>query len=266
MNVLNGAQREDANEQAQYRADERPCPACRGAVSKDKLFLRAAFEPTEAELTGNGDVVASKGDGDVEMVDVEVKPKPGRALRKRKPTKRIVDSDEEDEAADNDDDLSDFIAEDDEDEDEADARRAAWRRLRKKGKARKVVVSDDEMDDDIICGTKPDFIPVNPEQIKIMPRFLPSTKMKVIIHYSFLTCSSLMICGIVYDGNSEEVGRRTSGREGMMNFRSFMLVDVNVVLFAGPHHISVDFMLAVGIRLPDREWLPPRQVRTSALL
>ncbi|CAL1709072.1 unnamed protein product [Somion occarium] len=179
MNVLHTPAREDANEINPYKANERPCPSCRGAISEEKLFTRQAFEPTDDELSPATNAKVE----DVEMIDLtdDVKGKgkapAGRTLRKRraKPI-RILDSDEEMED-DEDDDLSDFIVEDDEDEEEADARIAARRVHRSlKGKQRAIVISDDE-DEDIIFGAKPS-VPIPPEKVKMMPRFLPSTKMK----------------------------------------------------------------------------------------
>ncbi|KAJ3559162.1 hypothetical protein NM688_g505 [Phlebia brevispora] len=174
MSVLNGVQREDANEQNQYQHDERPCPTCRGAITKERLFPRAAFEPTDAELRAEGAAVPGQQldkDGDVEMtfMDEDPKPQPGRLQRKRK-APRYADSDSEDDG----DDLSDFIVDDDEDEEEA-ARVRGKVHTRGKGKARAIILSDDEGDADVICGARPDYAP---EQIKMMPKFLPSTKMK----------------------------------------------------------------------------------------
>lgn len=178
MSVINGPLREDANEPRRFGPDERPCPTCRGAICKDKLFAREAFEPTDAELAGKTEdveMVLDMGVSDPKGKGKEV-PAPGRALRKRKPQKRrVVDSDEEE--SDEDDSMSDFIVEDDEDEEEKEAIRVEKKRLRK-GKQRAVVVSDDEMDDEVIFGAKRD-IPTPTGEIKLMPRFLPSTKMKV---------------------------------------------------------------------------------------
>ncbi|GBE87557.1 hypothetical protein SCP_1102340 [Sparassis crispa] len=194
LEVFNGAAVEDGgDDQLKYQTDERPCPACRGVVSKHKLFSRRAFEPTDAELDPNSmhaddEDGASEEDDVIDLTDDEpARPPPGRTLRTRKPQKRwIVDSEdeedeeeedeeEEDEEEEDDDDMSDFIMEDDEDEEEKDARRVLKKRL---GKRRAIVLSEDEMENaDIICGAKRD-VDVPPEQVKMMPRFLPSTKMK----------------------------------------------------------------------------------------
>lgn len=201
---MNAAPRQDANEPNQYKADERPCPSCRGPISKERIFFRLAFEPTDAELAiATGTVFKTEDyDSDVEMIDdmVDVKgkgksrakPAPGRTLRVRKARARVLDSndDEEEEEEEEDDgsDMSDFIVDDDDeeiDEEERDARKEARRAARSlsKGKARattrRVVMSDDE-DEDIIFGAKPmhRHIPVPKDKVAILPRFLASTKMK----------------------------------------------------------------------------------------
>lgn len=179
-NVLNGGQREDAAEPGRYRPDERPCPTCRGAISAGKLFSRTAFEPTDEELQVDVKPNVVDDDGGVEVAavsDVKVA-KLQRILRKRKAvSRRVLDSDEEDDGGE-DDDMSDFIVEDDEDEYEETARRELKKRL--KGKRKEIVVkSDDEDDEDIIFGAKPTEKQLAPSQIKLMRKFLPSTKMKV---------------------------------------------------------------------------------------
>ena len=116
--------------------------------------------------------------GDVEMADGTDPPKAGKSEKKRGATRarRIIDSDE----GSDEDDMSDFIVEDGEDEEEKDARRMSKKRL---GKRRATVVldSDEEMEDSpeekqVLFGKK---IPLSTEKIELMPRFLPSTKMKV---------------------------------------------------------------------------------------
>lgn len=156
---------------------------------KHKLFSRSAFEPSDKDLgTADGADGSIEGGASAVLVDdfAEVEhPKPGSTFRKRKLQKKSAyDSDEEEEEGD--DDLSDFVVEDDEDEEEKDARLALRKRL---GKRRAIILSDDEMDidDDVICGAKPD-VEIPPEQVKLMPRFLPSTKMKVSCHeHYFIT-------------------------------------------------------------------------------
>ena len=112
------------------------------------------------------------------MANIQVKSKPGRLVRKRRARPRFLgDSDE----GGNDDDLSDFIVGDNEDM-SSDGRSAERSRSRAgKGKARAIVLSDDEADDaGIIYGAKPDDgAPSSEDTVKMMPKFLPSTKMKV---------------------------------------------------------------------------------------
>ena len=76
--------------------------------------------------------------------------------------------------------MGDFIVESDEDEEEKEACLALKRRLGKR-KATIVLDSDEEMDtpeeQEVIFGRKK--MPVSEEAIRLMPKFLPSTKMKV---------------------------------------------------------------------------------------
>ena len=195
-NVLNAAPRQDANEPNQYKADERPCPTCRGAISHKTIFSRSAFEPTDAELAAATGRAVKAEDEDVIMIsDSEdeddfkgkgrARPAPGRSLR----VKRRLSYAESEEEEDEDDSMSDFIVEDDDEdwEERRDARREEKRAARRasKGKgraaARRVVMSDSE-DEGVILGAKP-TIPqdIPKEQIALLPKFLPSTKMKVSI-------------------------------------------------------------------------------------
>ncbi|KAJ7721949.1 SNF2 superfamily protein [Mycena maculata] len=179
-----------------YKANERPCPACRSAISSETLFPSAAFEPSDKDLAPDADE-----DSDIEMEDVKpVKPvskSKGKAKTQgRRPARKsaarkfvVLDSSdaevEEDEPASEDDeykdsDLSDFIVESDEDEEEKDARRNMKKPLGKR-RAITIIDSDDEMNDDtpeekeILFGAKKKL---SKEAIKLMPKFLPSTKMK----------------------------------------------------------------------------------------
>ncbi|KAG1719796.1 P-loop containing nucleoside triphosphate hydrolase protein [Suillus lakei] len=100
-----------------------------------------------------------------------------RARRIRK-KRAVYDSDDESEDDDDDDDISDFIVEDGEDEAEKDARRDIKKRLRKRRAI--VVESDDELDADereVVIGRSPRKVPASIGQVKMMSRFLPSTKM-----------------------------------------------------------------------------------------
>ncbi|KAJ7076087.1 SNF2 superfamily protein [Mycena belliarum] len=175
-------------EAIRYKADERPCPACRSVISAETLFSSAAFEPTDKDL-------AEDTDTDIEMPDVKPEPskskgkgKAKRPVRKSAARKFVVlDSSEvdeetasEDDAADSD--LSDFIVQSDEDEEEKDARQTLKRRLGKRRAITTIVDSDDEMDNDdtpeekeVLFGARPKL---SKEAVKLMPRFLPSAKMK----------------------------------------------------------------------------------------
>lgn len=219
-NVLNGAQREDAAEPTRFKADERPCPTCRSPISADKIFARTAFEPSDEELSTDkkgtakiekNEPVDIKINDDIVTINAEaqaVKPaKAGRVVRKRKArSRRVFDSDEEVDDGDGDD-MSDFIVESDEDEGEKDTRRELKRRL--KGKQRMIVISDDE-DDDIIFGAKQPKpkTPAGEQPIKLMARFLPSTKMKVSAYVTALL--HLLTVSSAHDGVSQTVGGASS--------------------------------------------------------
>jgi hypothetical protein len=180
VNVLDGPQREDAAEPTRYKQHERPCPACRNAVSRDKIFSRSTFEPASEELADK-DIKAEDGDDDVVMLDVKYKvPKPARPVQKRKAKAQyVLDSDEEEDNDGDDDDMSDFIVQSDEDKKEKSACRELKKHPKGKGNQNVSAIFDDE-DDDIIFGAKPDK-PPNGKPINLMSKFLPSTKMKVSI-------------------------------------------------------------------------------------
>ncbi|KAJ7637082.1 SNF2 family N-terminal domain-containing protein [Roridomyces roridus] len=174
-----------------YKANERPCPSCRSPVCEEKLFLAAAFEPTDKDLAGDADE-----EEDVEMEDVKPtlpvskgkgKAKAKRPARKNTARKFIVLDSSDDEAEDvqseyeQDSDLEDFIVQSDEDEEEKDAVRNSKKRLGKR-RATTIVDSDDEIEEDlpeekeILFGARNKKL--SKEAIKMMPKFLPSTKMK----------------------------------------------------------------------------------------
>jgi hypothetical protein len=110
----------------------------------------------------------------------------GKGTKRKRATRNIVlDSDDvilsetESEKDDEDEDMGDFIVQSD-DEGDKDIRRNLKKRL---GKRRAIAVdSDDEIEDspedkEVLFGAKK--APAPGEAIKLMPRFLPSTKMKV---------------------------------------------------------------------------------------
>ncbi|OCH87359.1 hypothetical protein OBBRIDRAFT_796288 [Obba rivulosa] len=187
LNVFNTEHGDDgANGEQRYKPDERPCPNCRAVIYTHKLFARRAFEPADEE-----DKEPAPAPMTIDTIDVDALPEPesgyvsdaseeprfvrGKSLRKRK-RQPVYDSDVE--FIDDDDNLSDFIVESDEDEEEKNARRALKKRLGKK-RAKVLLDSDEEMEyADIICGAKPDQADIPLEHIKLMPKFLPSTKMK----------------------------------------------------------------------------------------
>ncbi|KAJ7039861.1 SNF2 superfamily protein [Mycena alexandri] len=174
--------------------DERPCPACRTPISADQVFPSAAFQPSDKDLTD-----ATGGDSDIEMLDSKPakaaskgkgKAKAKRPARKNSAKKYIVldssDVEAEEESASEDDDkdsdMSDFIVESDEDEDEKDARLVMKKRLGKRRAITTIIDSDDELVDDtpeekeVLFGAPKKKL--TKEEVKLLPRFLPSTKMK----------------------------------------------------------------------------------------
>ncbi|KAI0313327.1 SNF2 family N-terminal domain-containing protein [Amylostereum chailletii] len=187
-----------------HHTHDRDCPSCRSAISKTKLFTLSAFEPTDAELNPTGSAGSSKAgkvkseetsvvrsvqvDSDIEMLNSEAEEAPVKAKGKSKGKgkaikKRAYNSEDDSEHAESDDGMSDFIVEDDEDDEDYEEN-AARRRLRKrlsKGKKRAIVLdSDDEWEEEeteVVFG-RPKKITVSPEEMKLMPSFMPSTKMK----------------------------------------------------------------------------------------
>jgi len=195
--------------------DNRVGPSCRSAISADKIFSRQAFEPSDAELAGETDSTGIKPENfdDDDIPDIFEDVIKGKGKAKKRMTRRIVDS-EDDTEGELDSDIEDFIVQSDEDEVEKDAQRAERKRL---GKKKAVVIdSDDEVDsggedNEVIYGKKtPLSIPE--EQVKLLPRFLPSTKMKV--SESFIVIATAHQFLLANDGESDELGQRPSGREG----------------------------------------------------
>lgn len=191
VNVLNGPCVVDEENPKKYKGNERPCrfsvshcgtlhsddflgPSCRSAISADRIFVREAFEPQEDDLAEAG-LSRCKVDTSCNILDVfedmRYDPKgKGKAKKRLRKKRSTYDSDCDD------DDLSDFIVEDGEDEDEKDARHELKRLKRK----RMIVESDDDIEEDeretVLGHKKPE---VATAEVKIMSRFLPSTKMKV---------------------------------------------------------------------------------------
>ncbi|ESK90272.1 snf2 superfamily protein [Moniliophthora roreri MCA 2997] len=221
FNVLNTPANEHPDEPNKYKPDERPCPSCRSAICADRLFTRAAFEPTDAELNP-----VAPEDEDVEMVDIsaeetkvegkkgkgkaastktksygvidieeivgtedeeefdQVPRRPSRKRGKGKGKRKAIVLDSDEEAAmdeDEDNDLSDFIVQSDEDEEEKDARRALKKRLGKRKAKEVIVIDSSDEEDEVEVIHGRKKLPTSPEAIKNMPRFLPSTKMKAMM-------------------------------------------------------------------------------------
>lgn len=167
-------------------------PACRSPICSEKLFTRAAFMPSDADLSTETE--SPVADSDLEMKDGTIFTKDCKAKgkAKQKKSKRgarrvVLDSDEDDivseaESDDEDeDDMSDFIVQSDEDEEDKDAHRNLKKRLGKR-KAIMVLDSDEEIEDtpeesDVLFGAQK--VPASDVPVKLMPRFLPSTKMRV---------------------------------------------------------------------------------------
>ena len=181
---MNGAHPEEEGAEHRNDAIERPCPACRNPISQEKLFSHTAFEPSDAEMR------AAKVEEDDAVPILDGEPRVGRVLRRRRSCSLSIHSEYDDE-----DDLDDFIVEDghedSDDDDDFNGRRERKaekkRRHKAKGKARAIILSDDEDDDDVICGAKPDydFVPApgaGPTEIRMLPKFVPSAKMKVRFH------------------------------------------------------------------------------------
>ncbi|TFK39291.1 SNF2 family N-terminal domain-containing protein [Crucibulum laeve] len=177
---------EDAGEAIRYATYERPCPACRAAICSEKLFNRKAFEPSDNDLFPE-----PQGSSGVEIFDGTKKGSKGKGKARNKRTVKQrthldsddpIMSDEIPSEDDDDDDMNDFIVRTDEEDDEKDARHIAKKRL---GKRRAVVVydSEDEIDsntpeeEEVILGSKRKF-EVPEDSIELLPKFLPSTKMK----------------------------------------------------------------------------------------
>jgi len=191
-------------------------PSCRAAVSGSKTFSRQAFEPTDADLDPT--IVKPEDEEDSDILDVSdifedaVKVTKGKGKAKRR-TRRIVDS-EDDSEGELDSEMEDFIVHSDEDEADKDARRAEKKRLGKK-KAVAKIESDDEMDSgddgDVVYGKKAK-VSFPKEQVALLPRFLPSTKMKANILYILYIALRLYTnkLKIANDGESDRLGKNSS--------------------------------------------------------
>lgn len=146
-------------------------------MSGDKIFSRQAFEPTDADLDPNMIKPEETDVSDIFEDAIKVSRGKGKA---KKHSRRVVYS-EDDSEGELDSEMEDFIVHSDEDEDDKDARRAEKKRLGKKKVVAKIE-SDDEMesedDREVIYGKKA-RVSIPNEPVELLPRFLPSTKMKV---------------------------------------------------------------------------------------
>ncbi|KIJ39030.1 hypothetical protein M422DRAFT_175767 [Sphaerobolus stellatus SS14] len=169
-NVFNQAEVEEG-----YASTERPCPSCRTPVSKEMLFKRSAFEPSDAELKPAG-APAMDEDDDDDGMPIDASPRPARKAKgkARQRFSKYMSGDD-----DNSDDLSDFIVESDEDEEEKNERRE----LKTKFAKTKCIVldSDDEASDHDVELLPPKL--VKKKRGKKTERFLPSTKMKEMMKF-----------------------------------------------------------------------------------
>ncbi|KAJ4468754.1 SNF2 superfamily protein [Lentinula aciculospora] len=235
------------NEPRGYQATERPCPACRSPISKDLLFEQAAFMPTDEELK---ETSAQVKISDVETVDVATKNRTKGKARSRASLNRktkmktqrsiILDSDDiidvdaihtgleaedEDDHKDDDDNFSDFIVESDEDEEEKEECKALKKRLGKR-KATIIFDSDEEETDEeekrIIFG-KRRAKELSSEAIKLLPKFLPSTKMKILVVSQWTSCLTLVsqyltekdVLHVKYQGDMNRTKRNAAVRSFM---------------------------------------------------
>ena len=139
----------------------------------------------------------------------KAKAKKVQKSKSKSKSRRCLDHDDDDAIesefeSDEDDDMSDFIVKSDEEE-EKDARLALKRRLGKR-KATIVLDSDEEMDtpeeQEVIFGRKKKM-PVSEEAIRLMPKFLPSTKMKA-RSAALIYSDTWLISLAVYDGGFDK--------------------------------------------------------------
>jgi hypothetical protein len=161
-------------------------PVCRAPVTPHKWFLRSAFEPTEAELAAlthpaegqSEDVVMADVDEDLAKVSDLMGSIGGVKTSERQNSAQVFELKEGDTPG--------SVVQNEqgeEGEEDEERRRAIEKRL---GKRKAVVVSDDEEDlSNVIRGKK--TANMSSEQVKLSSKFLPSTKMKAKIFFSFLS-------------------------------------------------------------------------------
>ncbi|KAG8800840.1 hypothetical protein FRC17_006799, partial [Serendipita sp. 399] len=133
-------------EDSKYKEHERDCPLCRQTISRDLLFNRRPFEPTDEELE------ITRSDDHVDSFSWEVDESgTGRyraKVQKRKRTKPVVDDYS---------DLEDFIVDDDEEDDRATYKPRTKQKERSvKRKSSRVILSDDEDEEEEASDQKPE--------------------------------------------------------------------------------------------------------------
>ncbi|KAJ3780230.1 SNF2 family N-terminal domain-containing protein, partial [Lentinula aff. detonsa] len=178
--VFNAPSIETANEPRQNQAKERPCPSCRAQISEDLLFEQAAFMPTDEELReANGEC---KGKTKARTKARNVDSKCLAVMDSNDVIEIGSDSEYED---DDNDKRCDFIVQSDEDEEEKDARKKPKKYLRRP-KTMVILDSDEEVTNDeeneVIFGRN-NATKLSPEATKLLPRFLPSTKLKYMMEH-----------------------------------------------------------------------------------
>ena len=178
--------------------DQRPCPNCRGALSKALLFQRHAFEPTDADMGIKKAPRRLAGTGeDAEIINDRVEARARGKKRGKFGKKKAkgfagmsedLDKTEfdkiksEDESEDeSEDDLRDFIVDDESEEN------ISTQKLEPKRKIRRNVVLDSDDEDE--SNPLLDFSftkKAKATEEKLLAsnlKFLPSTKMKVMMDY-----------------------------------------------------------------------------------
>ncbi|KAF9517774.1 hypothetical protein BS47DRAFT_1389493 [Hydnum rufescens UP504] len=197
---------DDVNDANKYKANERPCPTCRGPISRAHAYKRAAFEPVQKlqndtnsddedeqphasssrkrKVEGNQPSTPAKSkvnssNGDMDSPAVRQVGKRQSQPRKTKAVKRpIIFSDVED----SDDSMDDFIVY----SDEESMTRSRRDRLFKEDDDTEGSQAEETDDDDDSNRFVPSSAPVDKKSVKLPPpnslaSFLPSTKMKAMM-------------------------------------------------------------------------------------
>ncbi|KAJ7148304.1 SNF2 family N-terminal domain-containing protein [Mycena filopes] len=149
------------------KASERPCPACRTPISIEQVFPSAAFQPTENDLQDDAD-------SDIQMLDITPANPTAKDKGKRKSQAKRLGLTQKG-AANTD-------SESDEEGEDKDACLVVKKRLGKRRAVNTIADSDDEN----VAGTAQEkevlfSAPkkkLTKEEVKLISRFLPSTKMK----------------------------------------------------------------------------------------